>query len=87
MAAVFTVSNGRANAQTPFEQCFEVLGEVHEENVFGAIERLVEAGEQVGFTGLDLIRMLKDGMSLENLLDVIEDRMTGTCIPRETRAV
>jgi hypothetical protein len=87
MAAAFTfVSNHGHNAQTPFEECFEALGEAHDENVLGAIERLVAAGEQVGFTVHDLIRMLRGGMSLESLLDVIEVRMAGTYVPRELRA-
>ena len=51
------------------------LGEVHDESVYGAIERLVEAGSEVGFGVADLIRMLKGGMSLESLLDLIEIRM------------
>ena len=54
--------------------------------MYCAIERPVQAGEQVGFTVHDLIRMLKGGMSLESLLDVIEVRMTGTCLHAETRA-
>jgi hypothetical protein len=62
-----------------FYQCFDALGESHNQFVFDAIERLVQAGEQVGFTGRDLVRMLKGGMSLETLFDVIEVRMTGTC--------
>ena len=80
MAALFTFhSNHRYKPPTPFEECFEVLGEAHEENVFGAIERLVAAGEQVGFSAHDLIRMLRGGMTLETVLDVIEVRMTATC--------
>jgi hypothetical protein len=43
--------------------------------VYGAIERLVKAGEEVGFNVHDLVRMLKGGMSLEGLLDLIEVRM------------
>jgi ferritin-like metal-binding protein YciE len=87
MATAFTfISNHRHNMQTPFEECFEALGEAHEENVFGAIERLVAAGEQVGLTVHDLIRMLKGGMSLEALLDVIEVRMTRSCVHSESRA-
>jgi hypothetical protein len=36
MVAAFTfVSNHRHNAPTPFEECFEILGEAHNENVFG----------------------------------------------------
>jgi hypothetical protein len=64
---------------SPFEECCETLGEAHEESVYGAIERLVQAGEQVGFMVHDLIRMLKSGMSLECLLDLIEVRTTGIC--------
>ena len=41
---------------SPFEECFDTLGEAHNENVYGAIERLVQAGEQVGFSVHDLIR-------------------------------
>ena len=52
----------------------------------GAIERLVQAGEQVGFSVHDLILMLKGGMSLEALLDLIEVRMTGTCLHAESTA-
>jgi hypothetical protein len=54
--------------------------------VYGAIERLVQAGEQVGFTVHELIRMLNGGMKLESLLAVIEVRMTGTCFHPESRA-
>lgn len=52
------------------------LGEVHNESVYSAIERLVEAGSEVGFGVADLIRMLKGGMTLESLLDLIESRMS-----------
>ena len=72
--------------RSPFDECLETLGEAHNENVYGAIERLVQAGEQVGFTVHDLVRMLKGGMSLEALLDLIELRMSGTCIQSESRA-
>jgi hypothetical protein len=54
--------------------------------VYGAIERLVQAGEHVGFSVHDLIRMLKGGKSLEALLDLIEVRMTSTCLHAESRA-
>src|SRR5262249_23916599 len=43
------------------ESCLTTLGEVHDESVYGAIERLVLAAEQVGFTAPDLIRMLNEG--------------------------
>lgn len=67
--------------QSSLEQCFDTLGEAHHEDVYHAIERLVQAGEQVGFTVHDLIRMLDSGMTLESLFDVIELRMGGTFVP------
>jgi len=70
--------------RSPLEECFATLGETHQESVYGAIERLVEAGEQVGFTVLDLIRMLNGGMSVESLLDVIEVRMADTYLHAES---
>jgi hypothetical protein len=49
MAVAFTFySNHRPNQQRLFEECFEVLGEAHNENVFGAIERLVAAVNRSG---------------------------------------
>ncbi len=69
-----------------FETCLATLGEAHDESVYGAIERLVQAGEQVGFTVHDLIRMLDGGMTLESLLDLIEVRMTGACLAPESKA-
>ena len=72
--------------KSPFEQCLHALGEAHDENVYSAIERLVQAGEQVGLTVQDLIRMLSRGVSLEALLDIIEVRMTGTFLHKESRA-
>ena len=87
MAGTATISaRNTRQAQSPFDDCFETLGEAHNENVYSAIERLVEASEQVGLSVHDLIRMLKGGMSLETLLDLIEVRMTGCCIPSESRA-
>jgi hypothetical protein len=67
----------RNRVQSPFQECFDTLGEAHNEDVYGAIERLVLAGEEVGLTIHDLVRMLKGGMSLEALLDVIAVRMSG----------
>jgi hypothetical protein len=68
--------------ESPLEECFDTLGEAHDENVFSAIERLVQAGEHVGFTVHDLIRMLNSGLTLESLFDVIEVRMVGSCVHR-----
>ena len=70
--------------QSLLEECFASLGEAHHESVYEAIERLVKAGEQVGFTVLDLIRMLNGGMSVESLLDVIEVRMADTYLHAES---
>lgn len=78
--------SARNRVQSPFQECFDTLGEAHNEDVYGAIERLVQAGEEVGFTVHDLIRMLKGGMSLESLLDLIEVRMEGSCIRAESSA-
>jgi len=69
-----------------FEDCAAMLGEMHDENVYGAIERLVLAAEQVGFSVPDLIRMLKSGVTLESLLDLIEIRMAGALPHSRSRA-
>jgi hypothetical protein len=79
-------ARNRHQGRSPLDECFDTLGEPHKENVYAAIERLVQAGEQVGFTVHDLIRMLKGGMSLEALLDLIELRMTGICVQSESMA-
>jgi hypothetical protein len=71
---------------SPLEDCFATLGETHNEFVYGAIERLVQAGEQAGFSVQDLIRMLKGGMSLESLLDLIEIRLSATCVYAQSLA-
>lgn len=71
-------------AQSSLEQCFDTLGEAHNEDVYHAIERLVQAGEQVGFTVHDLIRMINNGMTLESLFDVIEIRMAGKSLPESS---
>lgn len=68
------------------EECIVTLGEVHDESVYGAIERLVAAGSEVGLTVPDLIRMLKGGMSLESLLDLIEIRMVDSRPRTRSRA-
>ena len=76
-------SRAEAIRENWFEECMATLGEVHDESVYGAIERLVEAGSAVGLTVVDLIRMLRNGMTLESLLDLIEIRMAAT--PSSTR--
>ena len=69
-----------------FEECMATLGEVHDESAFSAIERLVQAGSEVGFGVTDLIRMLKGGMTLESLLDLIEIRMAAAAPSIRSRA-
>jgi hypothetical protein len=73
-------------ANSSFDECFATLGEAHNESVYGAVERLVQAGQQVGFTVHDLIHMLKGGMTLESLLHLIEVRMTASFLRHESRA-
>jgi hypothetical protein len=51
------------------------LHESHEVSVYGAIERLVQAGEAVGLDAHTLLRMLDQGMTFEALLTCIESRM------------
>ena len=54
------------------------LHESHQVSVYGAVERLVQAGEAVGLDAHALLRMLDQGMSLEDLLACIESRMEGS---------
>jgi len=86
MAGISMVHTRNKREESPLEDCFATLGETHNEFVYGAIERLVQAGAQVGFSVQDLIRMLKGGMSLESLLDLIEIRMTTTLVHGQSLA-
>ena len=54
------------------------LHESHQVSVYGAVERLVHAGEAVGLDAHAILRMLDQGMSLEDLLACIESRMEGS---------
>jgi len=51
------------------------LRECHELSVYEAIERLVQAGEAAGFDSDTLLRMLDQGLSFEELLEIIESKM------------
>lgn len=51
------------------------LHECHELSVYEAIERLVHAGEAVGLDSDALLRMLDQGVTCEELLELIESRM------------
>lgn len=67
-----------AHRPSAFEGLFTRLGESHEVSVYEAIERLVQAAEAVGFSDKDLLRMLDQGLTLEDLLELIEARMLGS---------
>ncbi|MGC1649679.1 MAG: hypothetical protein WA741_27965 [Candidatus Sulfotelmatobacter sp.] len=58
------------------------LHESHELSVYDSIERLVLVGEAVGFGPDALVRMLDRGMGLEELLELIEEKME--CLQRKT---
>jgi len=68
------VSAGTQSTNT-FEVFLTRLRESHEVSVYEAIERLVQAGEAVGFDAHDLLRMLDQGMTFEELLELIESKM------------
>ena len=51
------------------------LHECHELSVYEAIERLVHAGEAVGLDSDALLQMLDQGMTCEELLELIEAKM------------
>ena len=65
---------GTQSANT-FEVFLARLHESHEVSVYEAIERLVQAGETVGFDSHALIRMLDQGVTFEELLELIESKM------------
>lgn len=76
----------RQSERPACDECLATLGEIHDQSAYAAIERLVEAGEAVGFSVHDLIRMLNGGMTLASLLDLIEIRMAGPCFTSESTA-
>ena len=63
--------------QTPktYEAFLQRLRESHDLPVYEAIERLVQAGGEVGLSADTLVRMLNNGMTFEQLLEVIESKM------------
>ncbi|HVO81815.1 MAG TPA: hypothetical protein VMT28_13855 [Terriglobales bacterium] len=65
----------QARRQASLDDFFPRLHESREVCVYEAIERLVQAGEEVGLSVETLIQMLDAGVTLESLLDVIESRM------------
>lgn len=58
-----------------FEVLIARLRESHAVSVYQAIERLVEAGQAVGFDIDDLVRLLDRGKSLQELFELVESKM------------
>ena len=55
--------------------------------IMTAVEKLVLAGEQAGFTVEQMIRLLQTGASVEALLLMIESRLRPTTAPTSGRWV
>jgi hypothetical protein len=66
-------NNKRGHAT--LDDCVSHLHEARELSVYNAIERLVQAAEQVGLSVEDMIQMLDRGATLSALFDLIEERM------------
>ncbi|HKH99671.1 MAG TPA: hypothetical protein VJ999_11230 [Candidatus Sulfotelmatobacter sp.] len=60
---------------TTLEVFLTRLHESHELSVYEAIERLVQAAEAAGFESDALLRMLDQGKTFEELLELIESKM------------
>jgi hypothetical protein len=58
-----------------FDVLIARLEESHAVSVYGAIERFAQAGEAVGLDVDDLIRLLDQGKTLEELFELVEARM------------
>jgi hypothetical protein len=70
------MANSERGKRAPdLDDCFTRLHGAREVCVYEAIERLVQAGEEVGLSVETLIQMLDGGVTLEELLDLIEARM------------
>lgn len=57
------------------ENFLKHLRESHELPVYESIERLVQAGEAAGFSSDALLRMLDQGKTFEQLLELIEAKL------------
>jgi hypothetical protein len=55
------------------------MAEAEQSVLFGAIRKLAQAGEQVGFSVEEMIELLKTGVSVETLLDLICSRLDPLC--------
>jgi hypothetical protein len=71
MSSVLTVSTH----EDTFEVLIARLHEAHAVSVYAAIERLVEAGQAVGFDIRDLVRLLDRGKTLQELFELVESKM------------
>lgn len=67
--------SAHARIISPFDALFTCLQESREVCVYEAVERLVRAAEAVGIDADALSRMLDQGLSLEELLELIQTRM------------
>jgi hypothetical protein len=68
-------SERRKRRPDNLDESFRSLHESREVCAYEAIEKLVQAGEEVGLSVETLIQMLDGGVTLEELLDLIEARM------------
>jgi len=55
-------------------------------SLLSAVGKLAIAGEQAGFTLEQMIELLNEGLSVENLLDLISWRLAETETPLASRA-
>ena len=74
--------SSRTQSANTLEVFLTRLRESHELSVYEAIERLVQAGEAVGFDSDALLRMLDQGKTFGELLEIIESKME--CLQRAT---
>ena len=51
------------------------------EPLYTAICKLAIAGEQAGLSIENMIGLLNAGVSIETLVDIIEERLSGKCSP------
>jgi hypothetical protein len=71
MSSVLAVSTH----EDTFEVLISRLHESHAVSAYEAIERLVEAGQAVGFDIDDLVRLLDRGKSLQEVFELVESKM------------
>ncbi|MBZ5705577.1 MAG: hypothetical protein LAN63_09495 [Acidobacteriia bacterium] len=70
-----STSDRQRRRRDTLDDFFTRLHESREVCVYEAIERLAQAGEEVGLSVETLIQMLDGGVTLEELLDLIESKM------------